>query len=79
VNLEEIKARLTTALGECEIQLHGEGNHLSITAIGDIFAGKRQVQRQQQVYALLAEDIADGSVHAVNMKLYTPEEWQAAD
>ena len=78
MNVEEIQQLLVAALSDCEIRLEGEGNHLSVTVIGEIFAGKRPVQRQQQVYAILKEHIAEGTIHAVNMKLYTPSEWQAA-
>ena len=38
--------------------------------------GKRPVQRQQLVYSALQEQIAAGDIHAVNMRTYTPQEWQ---
>lgn len=78
MNIEEIRTLMTSTLADCEIHLESEGNHLTVTVIGEIFAGKRAVQRQQQVYGILKEYIAEGTVHAVNMKLYTPSEWQAA-
>lgn len=78
MNIEEIRTLMTSTLDDCEIHLESEGNHLTVTVIGEIFAGKRAVQRQQQVYGILKEYIAEGTVHAVNMKLYTPSEWQAA-
>jgi len=37
----------------------------------------RPVQKQQLVYGALKECIADGSVHAVNIRTFTPEQWQA--
>ncbi len=78
MNIEEIEQLLTAALNDCQIHLEGEGNHLSVTVVGEVFTGKRPVQRQQHVYAVLKEHIAEGTIHAVNMKLYTPSEWQAA-
>ena len=78
MNIEEIRTLMASTLDDCEIHLEGEGNHLTVTVIGEIFAGKRAVQRQQQVYGVLKEYIAEGTVHAVNMKLYTPSEWQVA-
>ena len=78
MNVEAIQQLLVAALNDCEIHLENEGNHLSVTVIGEIFSGKRPVQRQQQIYAILKEQIAEGTIHAVNMKLYTPTEWQAA-
>jgi len=44
--------------------------------VGEIFSGKRPVQRQQLVYGALTEQISSGAIHAVNMKLFTPSEWQ---
>jgi acid stress-induced BolA-like protein IbaG/YrbA len=53
-----------------------DGSHVNIIAVGNIFEGKRTVQRQQVVYAALQEQIASGVIHAVNMKTFTNEEWQ---
>ncbi len=78
MDVEEIQRILCDSLVDCDVRVEGDGNHVNIIAIGEIFAGKRSVQRQQQVYALLKDHIADGVIHAVNMKLYTPEEWQTA-
>jgi acid stress-induced BolA-like protein IbaG/YrbA len=35
------------------------------------------VQRQQLIYAALNSEISSGAMHAVNMKIFTPSEWQA--
>jgi len=53
-----------------------DGSHVNIMVVGDIFEGKRSVQRQQMVYAALQEHIASGVIHAVNMKTYSKDEWQ---
>ena len=71
-----LKVMLEAELADCEIRVQGEGNHYDIVAIGDVFEGLRPVQKQQVVYAVLREKIADGSVHAVNIKTFTPQEWQ---
>ncbi|PLW82915.1 cell division protein BolA [Kineobactrum sediminis] len=71
-----VTALLAAQLTECEIQVQGSGDRYDITVIGDIFAGKRPVQRQQLVYAALAEQIAAGAIHAVNIRTFTPEQWQ---
>ncbi|MGL9734210.1 MAG: BolA/IbaG family iron-sulfur metabolism protein, partial [Symbiopectobacterium sp.] len=41
-----------------------------------IFAGIRRIKQQQAVYAPLMEYIADNRIHALSIKVYTPEEWQ---
>ncbi|MEY4585003.1 MAG: hypothetical protein RJB10_1500, partial [Pseudomonadota bacterium] len=39
--------------------------------------GKRLIQRHKLVYATLGEKIQTNEVHALSMKTYTPQEWQA--
>lgn len=74
-----VQKLLEAHLENCEIRVQGEGSHYDILVVGEVFAGKRPVARQQQVYAGLNDQIADGSIHAVNIKTYTPEEWRAQD
>ncbi len=72
-----VTALLEAHLEGCQIQVEGAGNRYDITVIGDLFEGKRPVQRQQLVYAALNEQIANGSIHAVNIRTFTPAQWQA--
>lgn len=72
-----VKALLQSHLSDCEIHVQGEGSNYDITAIGDVFEGLRPVKKQQLVYAALSENIADGSIHAVNIRTFTPQEWDA--
>ena len=64
-------------LDDCEFRVQGEGNHYDIIASGTVFDGLRPVKKQQLVYAALTDQIADGSIHAVNIRTFTPEQWQA--
>jgi acid stress-induced BolA-like protein IbaG/YrbA len=34
------------------------------------------VAKQQLVYGALSEQIADGSIHAVNIKTFTTDQWR---
>ena len=72
-----VKVLLQTHMKECEFHVQGEGSNYDITAIGAAFEGLRPVKKQQLVYAALTEHIADGSIHAVNIRTFTPAEWQA--
>jgi len=55
----------------------GSESHFKLAIVSDQFVGKRQVQRQQSVYAALAEALAAG-VHALAMHTYSPAEWESA-
>ena len=71
-----VKVLLQTHLPDCEFHVQGEGANYDITAIGSAFEGLRPVKKQQLVYGALSQEIADGSIHAVNIRTFTPEEWQ---
>lgn len=68
---DEVKALLLSQLQDCEIHVEGEGNHFQVIAVGDAFDGLNPVKRQQLVYSVLNEKIADQTIHAVTMKTYT--------
>ena len=74
-----VKVLLQTHLPDCEFEVQGEGANYDITAIGSAFEGLRPVKKQQLVYGALNEEIAEGSIHAVNIRTFTPQEWQARD
>jgi len=71
-----VKVLLQDHMSECEFHVQGEGNHYDIVAIGVVFEGLRPVKKQQLIYAALNEQIADGTIHAVNIRTYTPAQWQ---
>lgn len=73
---EEVAKILSDSLQGCEVTVAGEGNHFQLTVVGEMFEGVSSVKRQQSVYAGLNKYIADGTIHAVTMKVYTPAEWQ---
>ena len=73
---DQIKQLLLSRLADCDVDVSGDGRHFNIVVVGDIFAGLSPVKKQQVVYAALQAEIADGSIHAVNMKTLTRAEWQ---
>jgi acid stress-induced BolA-like protein IbaG/YrbA len=76
MNPDDVKELLLTGLPGCDITVESDGSHFNILVVGDLFKGLRPVQRQQKVYAVLQAQIAEGSIHAVNMKTFTPNEFQ---
>lgn len=72
----DIKNLIENGLKECTALLDGEdGVHFSAIVISPEFAGKNRIQKQQLVYAALGNRIADGTIHAISIKAYTPGEW----
>lgn len=52
----------------------GSETHFRVVLVSAAFAGKRSVARHQEVYRVLAAELA-GGVHALALHTYTPEEW----
>ena len=61
---------------DATVYIEGEGCDLLITVISGQFAGQSMVKQQQGVMATLTEPLANGRLHAVTIKAYTPEQWQ---
>lgn len=54
----------------------GAESHFKVVLVSPDFAGKRQVQRHQAIYAALAEEL-ENSIHALALHTFSPEEWLA--
>ena len=76
MNSEDVTTLLEKTLSDCQIEVDSQGSHFNLLVVGDLFEGKRAVQRQQLISAVLNESISSGAIHAVNMKLFTPQEWR---
>ncbi|MFK8021084.1 MAG: BolA family protein [Pseudomonadales bacterium] len=72
----EIHSLLTAHFESAVIEVSEQGGHYSVTVVSESMAGLSPVKRQQAVYAPLSDIIADGRVHAVNIRALTPAEHQ---
>lgn len=59
-----------------EVYVTGENAHYHVIAVSDKFANLSPVKQQQMIYAPLMEYISTNAIHAVTMKVFTPEKWQ---
>jgi acid stress-induced BolA-like protein IbaG/YrbA len=60
---------------KAEVQSDGQG-HYEATVVCSAFAGKSSLKRHQMVYATLGARVGR-EIHALALKTFTPEEWQA--
>ena len=73
---QEIKQQLEQAI-KCEyLDIQSDGRHYQLTVVSSSFIGESRVMRQQSIYNVLRSYIEDGSIHAVTMKAYAPDEWE---
>ncbi|MCH8501259.1 MAG: BolA family transcriptional regulator [Aliidiomarina sp.] len=73
---KDIEVRLKDAIDLTEVHVTGENSHYQVIAVGEVFADLSRVKQQQLIYAPLQDKIADGSIHALTIKAYTPEKWR---
>lgn len=76
MEIKQIEQLLTEQLQLAEVYVRAEGSHYAVTAVGSCFADVSRVKQQQMIYAPLMNAIADGSIHAVSIKAFTPEQWR---
>jgi acid stress-induced BolA-like protein IbaG/YrbA len=74
IDAQGIKDLLAAELPGCELSVDGGGGKFQLLATGAVFAGLGQVKRQQLIYQHLNDHIVSGAIHAISMKLLTPEE-----
>jgi len=73
-----IKAQLPDA--QVHVQdLTGGGDHYQVTVVSSQFANKGLVQQHQLVYGALQQAMSSEAIHALALKTYTPEAWQATN
>lgn len=75
---QQVQQLILNALPDCEVVVTGDGSHFEATVIGNIFESLSPVKKQQTVYATVKEHITSGTIHALSIKTYTPEEWVKA-
>jgi len=77
IHSHEIKQLIESHINESIAFITGDdGRHFTATVISDQFTNKNRIQKQQLVYSALGTLIHDGTIHAISIKTFTPEEWQ---
>ena len=74
--LNEIRTSLNGKIPDAKIHIEEQQGKYLITVISTQFEGLTALARQKIVYAPLAPHIAEGNIHAVTIKTYTPSEWK---
>ncbi|NKG35521.1 BolA family protein [Acinetobacter junii] len=54
----------------------GKESHFKVVVVSAEFQSLRLVQRHQKIYAVAAELMSPGKIHALAIHAYIPSEWQ---
>lgn len=76
--IDSITSLIENDIHPQHLEVTGDGSHFHVIVVAEIFEGMKALQKQQKIYALINQLIADGSIHAVSIKTYTPPEWKKA-
>ncbi|CAL4042973.1 Acid stress protein IbaG [Buchnera aphidicola (Phyllaphis fagi)] len=75
MNNIDIKSYLMKQIPLDKLYIKGDNNHIKITAIGKIFHGMNNIQKQQVIYKPLTKYIIEKKIHAISINTFTLEEW----
>lgn len=74
--LEDIIYKAIAEYMPCQfLDVSGDGRHFEAIVVSDDFKDKSRLERHRLIYSALGDRMRE-EVHALSMKLYTPEEWQ---
>ena len=76
---EAIRTLIEAGLPESQAHVEGDGAHFTAVVVCPAFAGKSRLQKQQMVYDTVRSQLLDGSLHALSIKAYSEDEWEALD
>jgi acid stress-induced BolA-like protein IbaG/YrbA len=77
MKVAEVKAKIEAGLpGSRAVVRSDDEVHFEAVVIAAQFAGRRPLQRHQQVYATLG-NVVGREIHALSIEAHTPEEWSA--
>ena len=76
LNIKDIERKLQQGIPDSRVEVVGEEAHYGALIVSTAFEGKTRIEQHQMVYALLQEEMANQSVHALSLRTLTPAEWE---
>ena len=74
---QAVAALIAEGIPGSEVQVRTDGaGHYEAVVVSETFDGERTLKRHQRVYGTLGS-LVGNELHALNIKTFTPDEWQA--
>jgi len=77
MEIEAIVQLIESGMPGCEARVSGDGRHFEAIVISEAFEGKTPLQKQRMVMATVKPQLESDELHALSIKTYTREQWQA--
>ena len=79
IDPQQVETMIRDRFPDAEVKVAGDGEHFEAIVVAEEFAGKNRVKQHQMVYAAVTEAMHSNVIHALSLKTYTPEAWQAVN
>ncbi|PPS44047.1 BolA family protein [Chroococcidiopsis sp. TS-821] len=80
ISPQQVEEMIRSQIPDAQVQvqdLTGGGDHYQVTVVSSQFENKGLVQQHQLVYGALRQAMSSEAIHALALKTYTPQAWQA--
>ena len=80
ISPQQVEAMIKAEMPDAQVQVQdmtGGGDHYQVSVVSSQFEGKGLVQQHQLVYGALNQAMSSEAIHALALKTYTPQAWQA--
>lgn len=75
---QQVEELIKAGMPDCrEVRVQGDGSHFEAVVVSEAFAGQSLIKRHQMVNAAVRAQFDSGELHALSIKPFTPDEWQA--
>ncbi len=74
MDAQQVENLIRASMPDAEVTVTGGEGKFEATVISDAFEGLMPVKRHRLVYATVQEQLADGSLHALTIRPFTPKE-----
>lgn len=79
ISPSQVEAMIQAQMPDSQVQvMTNDGEHYEVIVVSSAFEGKTLVQQHQLVYKAIQQEMLTGAIHAMAVKTYTPDAWQAA-
>lgn len=75
----EVQSLIEAGLADSQAWVGGDdGRHFEAVVVCPAFASQPMIKQHRMVFATLGDNMRDDTIHALSLKTFTPEEWDAA-
>ncbi|GBF83074.1 hypothetical protein AsFPU3_0112 [Aphanothece sacrum FPU3] len=80
IGLGQVEAMIKEKLPDAQVMVKDlkGGDHLEAIVVSATFEGQSLVKQHQLVYSAVKEAMDTQIIHALALKTYTPQDWEAA-